>query len=152
MIYNCMTSKVRNARLQLAENVLNELSPMLLRRARNKAMGIARAEKEISKDFKHDAKYGYNFPEERLVKKAISKDFEDNYKKKAGQAKNLNKGMVKRRKQLKAVANKPNKPKNKVDDLPPTPDDVMRAKAPFERGSGRHMNRGRQPVDPESEN
>ena len=141
MIYNCMTSKVRNARLQLAENVLNELSPMLLRRARNKAMGIARAEKEISKDFKHDAKYGYNFPEERLVKKAISKDFEDNYKKKAGQAKNLNKGMVKRRKQLKAVANKPNKPKE-TD----APYEVPRYRTDqFADGTGKYWNRGKKP-------
>lgn len=55
------------------------------------------------------------------------------------------------------------KPKNSkrtlsdVDDKrgrhpPSTPDDVMRQKAAFERGSGRFMNRGRSPVDPESEN
>ena len=145
-----MTRKLKTARLQLAENVLNELSPMLLRRARNKAMGIARAERDVSKSLAYGARTGDN--RDRIVKGALSDDFADNSKKKARQAKKFNKGMVKRRKQLKAVVDEPNEPKKKVDDLPPTPDDVMRQKAAFERGSGRFMNRGRKPVDPESEN
>ena len=157
-----MTSKVRNARLQLAENVLNELSPMLLRRARNKAMGIARAEKDISGGMALNSKLAAErFAKgddaanaQRMTNKGVADEYEK-YEKKARQAMNLNRGMIKRRKQLKGIANapdKPKKPEKKVDDLAPTHDDVMRAKSPFERGSGRRMNYGRSPVDPESEN
>jgi hypothetical protein len=113
-------------------------------------MGIGRSDRNISKSLAYDARHGDN--RDRIVKGAVSDDFANTAEKKVRQAKKFNKGMVKRRKQLKAVANEPDEPKKKVDDLSPTPDDMMRAKSPFEKGSGRFMNRGRKPVDPESEN
>ena len=139
MVYNCMTSKVRNARLQLAENVLNELSPMLLRRARNKAMGIARAERDVSKSFAYDARTGDN--RDRIVKGALSDDFANTAEKRVRQAKKFNKGMVKRRKQLKAVVDEPNEPK-KTDapyEVPPYRTDQ------FADGTGKYWNRGKKP-------
>ena len=139
MVYNCMTSKVRNARLQLAENVLNELSPMLLRRARNKAMGTARVDRNISKNLAYDARHGDN--RDRIVKGAVSDDFANTAEKRVGQAKKFNKGMVKRRKQLKAVVDEPNEPK-KTD----APYEVPQYRTDqFADGTGKHWNRGKKP-------
>jgi hypothetical protein len=103
-------------------------------------MGIARAERDVSKSLAYGARTGDN--RDRIVKGALSDDFANNSKKKVGQAKKFNKGMVKRRKQLKAVVDEPDEPKKKTDapyEVPPYRTDQ------FADGTGKYWNRGKKP-------